>query len=55
MGIDFSKLPDCTIQDKWDLEENYDEYYEDDEYWEKEGNSLKKLIIMEALKEDGSL
>lgn len=55
MGIDWNKLPDCTIEDKWDLEDNYEEDYYDN-YEDDEENSLwNDLLLIAALEEDGSL
>lgn len=54
MIINGREIPDCTIEDKWNMEENYQDYdYDDDE--DNDDNFLDELFLLAALEEEGSL
>lgn len=55
MKLNGREIPDCTIEDKWDLEENYEDYYYDDDNKDNDDNFLDELFLLAALEEEGSL
>lgn len=54
MVINGREIPDCTIENKWDLEENYEDIDYGDED-DNDNNLLDKLFLLAALEEEGSL